>query len=216
MTNKEYLAEDTRNEEGLRLESYIEKISGKWHIAYGHLLEQDQSESELEIMGLEEELDNWEGFTVTEEQAEALLQQDIQDAIDSLAPTWSVDDLEALDRERYVALISMTFQMGGHKVQNGFPSFVKAVLNEDWDRAADEMMWSNGLKKQRRSRWYKQTPDRCQLMADRMRNGTPNEVPIKTESIDTPVSVELGEVPTHEIFANIDAHLNELKSRLES
>ena len=211
MTNKERLAEDTRHEEGLEIEAYIDKISKKWHIAYGHLLDQVQTDAELEIMGIEEEPDSWEGFSVTKEQAEALLYQDIEDAIVSLAPTWTEDDLEALDTERYIALISMTYQMGGHKVQNGFPAFTQAVLNEDWDRAADEMMWRDGLKKQKRSAWYRQTPDRCQRMANRMRTGV-----IETDSTEPDDAPEASVFDMADLSTLSDAELISAQNKIHA
>ena len=75
----------------------------------------------------------------------------------------------------------MAFQMGGFKIQKKFPSFVKAMKEERWDDAADEMEWSNGKTKQRRSAWWKQTEKRCKEMADRMRHGT-----IKTAEVEIP------------------------------
>jgi len=36
------------------------KVQGKWHIGSGHLLDQAQSDEELEAMGLDDELDDWE------------------------------------------------------------------------------------------------------------------------------------------------------------
>ena len=50
------------------------------------------------------------------------------------------------------------------------------------------MLWSNGLKKQRRSAWYKQTPDRCQEMADRMRNGTTSPSQQRSDQADAPLA----------------------------
>ena len=120
-----------------------------------------------------------------------LLDIDIDDAIESLAPTWEPEELEAWDPERFIALLAMTFQIGGFGVQRKFPSFVKAVQDEDWDRAADEMMWSNGLKKQRRSTWWKQTSERCEEMADRMRTGHSRNISQLNndpEQVDTPLA----------------------------
>ena len=168
----ELLKEDLRKDEGFEDTTYPGPVTGEPHIGYGHLLGQSQTDDELEVMDLDDELDDWTGFRITVEQAEKLLDIDIGDAIESLAPTWTPEQLEALDPERYIALMSMAFQIGGFGIQRKFPSFVKAIQGEDWDRAAEEMLWSNGLKKQRRSAWYKQTPNRCQEMADKMRNGT--------------------------------------------
>ena len=133
-----------------------------------------------------------------------MLDIDIDDAIESLAPTWTPEELEELDAERFIALISMAFQMGGYSVQKKFPSFVKAVKAEDWDRASKEMVWSNGLKMQRRSAWFKQTPDRCQLMADRMLHGT-----VKEEETGVPENTVLSEYSTKYLLAEIQRRMND-------
>ena len=199
MSNKEILAQEIRDDEGLKLIAYPGPKTKKLHIGYGHLLEQEQHEEELRAIGLEDELDDWTGFEITKEQAEALLFIDIEDAIEGLYPSkkyigWTEEQLDELDPERYIALLSMAFQLGGEGVRRKFPSFVKAVKSEDWERAADEMLWSNGLKKQRRSQWYKDTPDRCQLMADRMRKGV-----IKGDSTETSA-----DAPSASVLNDID------------
>ena len=183
MNNLEYLKRGIKHEEGEKRDDdgnhivYPGPKTKKPHIGWGHLLGQEQSEEELEAMGLEEPLEDWWGFTITDEIAERLLDIDIGDAIESLHPTkrldgWTEEQLEELDPERYVALINMAFQMGGYGVRKKFPSFMKAVKAEDWDRAADEMMWSNGLKKQKRSQWWHDSSERCELMAEKMRSGS--------------------------------------------
>lgn len=181
MNNLEALQAHIAEEEGLKLVAYMDTL-GKYHIGYGHLLDQDQTDAELEIMGLEEERESWEGFTITEEQAKELRDVDIQEAVESLAPTFEERDLEMLTPDRYIAIISMSFQMGGFGIQKRFPAFCKAVHDEDWDRAADEMMWRDGLKKQKHSLWYTQTPHRCQRMADAMRTGSFGDKPSDTTS----------------------------------
>ena len=213
MQNREHLKKHLKAEEGLKLQAYPEKISGLWHIGYGHLLQgQDQTDAELDIMGLEEEPNTWEGFTITHAQADALLEQDIQDAVASLAPTWSENDLQALNPNRFIALIAMAFQIGGYGVQRKFPAFVQAVQNADWNRAADEMLWRNGLKKQKRSAWYTQTPTRCQTMATAMRTGTGLIESRESTQEGTYISEE---TPTQALFESLETTLAVLKSRID-
>ena len=181
MNNIELLKVELRKDEGVELKAYPGPVTGLPHIGIGHLLAQEQSEEELEAIGIDDELEDWWELEITPEQAEALLDIDVQEAIESLAPTWTEEELQALDPERFIALISMAFQMGGFKIQKKFPSFVKAMKEERWDDAADEMEWSNGKTKQRRSAWWKQTEKRCKEMADRMRHGT-----IKTAEVEIP------------------------------
>ena len=187
MTNRELLVHELVEDEGIKLKTYPGPVTGEPHTGIGHLLSQAQSDEELEIMGLDEELDDWYELEITEDQAYKLLDVDINDAIESLAPTWTPQELDEMDGERYIALLSMAFQVGGFGVQRKFPSFVKAVKAQDWDRASKEMLWSNGLKMKRRSAWYKQTPTRCQAMADRMRHGTiTSETPLPSLSDEPP------------------------------
>ena len=204
MTNRELLKKELVADEGVELKTYPGPVTGKPHVGIGHLLDQEQSEAELEAMGLDDELEDWYELEITEDQAYKLLDIDIDDAIESLAPTWTPEELEELDAERFIALISMAFQMGGYSVQKKFPSFVKAVKAEDWDRASKEMVWSNGLKMQRRSAWFKQTPDRCQLMADRMLHGT-----VKEEETGVPENTVLSEYSTKYLLAEIQRRMND-------
>lgn len=211
-TNREILKAEVRSDEGFDDTTYPGPVTGLPHIGYGHLLGEEQTDEELQALGLDDELEDWTGYKISVEQAERLLDIDIDDAMESLAPTWTVADLEALDTERFIALMSMAYQMGGYKIQRKFPSFVKAMKAEDWDRAADEMLYSNGLRKEKRSAWYQQTPERCQEMADRMRNGTPTDESPEAEALQES-SPAVGQVLSR--FAT-DAILGELKRRIEA
>lgn len=221
-SNREYLENIIREEEGKKLNDkglhivYKGPKTGWPHVCFGHLLHFEQSEEELAAMGLAEEPDDWfaAGLEFTDETAEKLLQIDIEDAIESLEstkkyPGFTEDELEALDPERYVALINMAFQLGGAGVRRKFPSFVKAVHAEDWDRAADEMLWSNGLLKQKRSQWWIDTPERCELMAEKMRNGT--VVPDPEPELQ-PVSTPNDPDPNNQVLVEIQQNLDHLKS----
>ena len=148
--------------------AYFEPISKMWHIAYGHLLDAEQSNRELKAMGLDDELDNWEGFTIADGVEEELLDIDIDDTLKMLYVSFDEHELGNLDSVRFISLFSMAYQQGSVVK---FPAMIEAIKREYWDRAADEMLWSCGLKKQRRSIWYKQTPERAQKMSDAMRHG---------------------------------------------
>ena len=224
MKNIDYMKAGIKEEEGeVRDESGKHKVypgpkTKKPHVGWGHLLGQEQSEEELAAMGLDEELDDWWQFTITDEVSEALLDIDIQDAIEGLHPTkrldgWTEEQLEELDPERYVALINMAFQMGGYGVRKKFPSFMKAVKAEDWDRAADEMMWSNGLKKQRRSQWWNDSWERCELMAEKMRNGTVAKIASPDPEYYDP---EKHSDDANTLIAEIREKLNKLEEMLDS
>ena len=219
MSNLEHLKAHMRDDEGEKLNDegfhivYPGPKTKKPHCCYGHLLSIQQSEAELDAMGLEEEPEDWfaADLAFSNETAELLLDIDIEEAIEGLAsskryPGWTEEELEALDPERYIALISMAFQLGGPGVRRKFPSFVKAVHAEDWNRAADEMVWSNGLTKQKRSQWYIDTPGRAQEMSDRMRYGSESKsaFPEAVEYRDTLI----------EKFETIETLLAEIKKEI--
>ena len=161
-------------------------VNGKYHIGYGHLLEGEQQDKELEIMGLEDELDDWKGFTINEEQAQALFGVDVEDAQEAAGLSFTREELTEMSSERWAVIISMCFQMGS---VTKFKSFIAAVKAGDWGRAADEMLWSNGLKKQRRSAWYKETPRRCEKASEIMRGEAPiQSQPDPTALTDSEIS----------------------------
>lgn len=174
---------DARDEKG---DHIAHRVKGKWHIAFGHLLDDEQTDEELKIMGLEDELDDWEGFTVNEEQAHALFEMDVREAIRASSLSFSEVELRELNDTRWAIIISMCYQMGSVVK---FTHFIEAVKKKHWARAADEMLWSNGLKKQKRSAWYIETPKRCQRAADAMLAGSFFEQQTKTPP--TKIRVEL-------------------------
>ena len=169
MKNNEVLRQLLIEEEGCDLEAYKDS-EDIWTIAIGHNLEVDQTPEELAILGLEDELEDWEGFTITEEQAFQLFDLDVEEAVNDLYPAFTDEDLSKLNDTRYAVIVSMVFQMGGAGVRK-FKNFVQAVKTEDWDTAAAEMIYANP-KVKRHSKWYTQTPERCQRAADAMRTGS--------------------------------------------
>ena len=213
MTNKESLEHMLKEEEGFRSEEYPDPNGKSTCIGYGHKLTENgvtvaQSPEELGAMGLEEELDDWSTLTITEEQGEALLQVDIEDAIESLESSkkykgFTEEELEALDPERFIAIINMAFQMGGAGIRQKYPSFVKAMHAKDYNWAADEMLWSNGKVRKKHSLWYQQTPTRCQLMSDMIRHGSQS----KKLLVEKETSTDISQISTAEL-------MDELKNRL--
>lgn len=62
--------------------------------------------------------------------------------------------------ECLMILTNMAFQLGRNRLA-GFKKVKQAILESKWDVAADEML---------DSAWRKQTPRRCEELAERMRN----------------------------------------------
>lgn len=177
--------------EGFSLEAYKDSEKKLWHIGIGHLLEQEQSEEELDVLGADFDEDNPEGFTITEEQAYALFDIDVQDALDDIYPFFTLEQLDELGEVRRSVIIEMTFQMGGGSLRK-FKNFKQAVLDEDWEKAAYEMVTGS---KGGPSKWMKQTPNRCQSAANAMESGYFAEYQ-DTPTADTETDADAVDIPT--------------------
>lgn len=153
-------------EEGFNPKAH--KVDGKWHVGYGHCLDQEQDDDELEVMSLDDELEDWEGFELTQEQCDQLFAIDVEDALHSVSREFTIEQLNALGEVRSSLILAMAFQMGSVRP---FKAFRGAVHEQDWDKAAEEMLWSNSELKNKRSKWYLDTPERCQRASDAMRVG---------------------------------------------
>lgn len=96
---------------------------------------------------------------ITEDEAMDLLVTDLDRAKAEVATAfpWSI----RLDDVRQSVLIEMAFQLGIGGVQK-FKKMINALREDDYTRAADEMLNSN---------WYNQTPKRCKELSEIMRNG---------------------------------------------
>ena len=182
------------DEEGCKLEAY-QDTGGKWHIGVGHNLEIEQSEEELEALGTSVSASNWAGFKITEKQAEALLDIDIEDAVDDLYPTFDGEELMTLNRARYAVLISMVFQLGGRGFRK-FKNFINAVKEFDWNTAADEML---------KSRAYNQTPQRWLRASQAMRTGVfeKYETPENVDTTSFEPEASLGAYTSAELLAEL-------------
>ena len=158
----------TIDHEGIRCKAYqdSEKI---WTVGIGHNCENEQHDDELEVFGYEDDLpEDLSTIEITEEQAYALFDIDVHDAIESMPDDFTPEFLQSLGEHRAAALLGMCFQIGSI---SKWKNLCNAVRNEDWERAANEMLYSNGLTKNRPSLWHTQTPKRCEEAAEAMRTG---------------------------------------------
>ena len=214
MVTKTLLKTILEEEEGLKLTTYPGPVTGLPHIGIGHLLGQEQDERELRILGLEDELEDWTDFTITTDQAYQLLDYDIDQSIERLPLILDERTLETIGESRRTVLCLMEFQMGVGGIQK-FKSFLQALKDGDWDRAADEMLWSNGLRKQRRSAWYQQTPDRCQEMADIIRSGVIQGKGVQEEGTKTDTDLLKTDTDLAQAIQALNTELVKLKDRVQ-
>lgn len=129
--------------EGFRDTVYEDSL-GKATIGYGHLVTyKDKFEPEKKY---------------SKEMLDELFEGDFQNAVDNADYLIKSNELEINSIAREI-LIEMVFQLGIGNVSK-FKNMIKALQEKDYVTAGDEMI---------QSRWYKQTKERCQKLADIMR-----------------------------------------------
>jgi lysozyme len=131
-----------RQHEGLRLESY-QDTEGTLTIGYGHNLEA-------------------RGITITEDQAEALLQEDVQDVQEQLARAlpWLETALQD-DPVRQAVILDMAFNLGIRGLLR-FRKLRTALQDHAYEEAAREMLDST---------WAHQVGRRATRLAKMMQSG---------------------------------------------
>jgi lysozyme len=94
----------------------------------------------------------------SDDEVELMFQNDFEKALKGAV---SFPWYSKLDETRAGVIIEMCFQLGVFGVAR-FKKMAEAIMREDWECAADEML---------DSKWHKQTPARCRRLADLMRKG---------------------------------------------
>ena len=198
------------DEEGYDPRAHL--VDGKWHIGIGHNLDIEQSEEELEILG--EYDDPSKLVLVTQDDANALFDIDVADALDDIQPTFTPAELEELGEVRRAVILSMVFQVGGAGFRK-FKNFIAAVKYGDFETAAVEMMDSLAAR---------QTPARWERASEAMRTGVFDKYQVANLSnysdaeIKAEYETRFGEVEEiHEIpdVASDDTPEPELEPELE-
>jgi len=101
------------------------------------------------------------GFTYIEkDEADAVLQIKLRKIIESDLFVFS-KEIAHLNETRLLVIIEMLYQLGVAGVK-GFKQFRKAILAEDWAECRIQML---------DSLWHKQTPNRCERLADEFEKG---------------------------------------------
>lgn len=148
MTDIERAKARCQKHEGLRLTRY-RCSNGRWTIGYGHLCSADQR-------------------PITRVEAAMMFDSDWKKRENRIRKLLDDREIEGLDDVRFGVLVEMCFQLGP---PYDFPSMLRAIRRGNWQRAAAEMMWSNGLTQDKRSDWWDDTPERCELLAKIMETG---------------------------------------------
>ena len=132
---KEYIKEN----EGLRLKPY-KCSAGKSTIGWGR---------------------NLDDKGISENEAELMLTEDINDCIDSLCSIFNYLGLRLLSEKRQLVLIDMIFNLGASRFSK-FKKMIQAVKDRDFEEAAKQLL---------ESRYAKQVPNRANRNAEMMREG---------------------------------------------
>lgn len=150
MLDFEALKERLKTEEGVRLIPYRDS-RGFWTAGVGHNLEAHCSRPELtEIIRKK---------SITQNQAEQWLEDDIHDALTSCRECF--DFFEGLSDNRQSVLVDFMFNLGRAKVC-AFHRMIESLQDEDYATAATEML---------NSRWAEQVGVRAIKLAQMMRDG---------------------------------------------
>ena len=142
MKNIDRVKDDLKRHEGVVLQVYRDSV-GLPTVGVGHLV---RPEDNLQV-----------GQTITPEQCEALLEKDMQSAIQGCERLFP--DFNEMREELQLILANMMFNLGPERLA-GFKKFLAAVKERDYQQAADEMM---------DSQWYRQVKKRGEELVTRMR-----------------------------------------------
>jgi lysozyme len=138
--DKVKLAEELHDDEGFRDHAYQDS-EGYWTIGYGRLI------------------DKRKGGRITQEEADYLLDNDIEEKYHGLitALPWVTDHPDHVQR----ALCNMCFQLGVAGLL-GFKRTLALIQAKKYEEAANNAMLS---------KWSKQTPERAKRVTDMIRLG---------------------------------------------
>jgi lysozyme len=93
------------------------------------------------------------GLTMTQEEAETQLDEDLSIAIERAKIYVAPIEFETLTEGRQRALVNMSFQLGGNLFH--FRKMHQAIIDDDWSRVADEAVdsqWFTQTQLRRKSR----------------------------------------------------------------
>jgi len=121
--------------------------AGHWTIGWGWNMDANPLPEDIRIYL------NYNGF-IAPSHAERLLTISIEHAIEECKGLWQ--DFESFPLNAQEALIDVVFNMGAGKIKNKFPSFCTAVDDQQWERAANELKYTDGQKKTKLSAYWTQ------------------------------------------------------------
>ena len=143
--NKDKLREELADDEGCKLEIYLDHL-GLPTFGIGHLVVEQDPEHGQAV-----------GTAVSEERVRQVFALDIASTLDECQVLYP--DFDDLPEECQLIIANMMFNMGRPRLSK-FKGMKAGVDAKDWNRAADEMV---------DSRWHDQVPNRAKRLVKRMR-----------------------------------------------
>ena len=134
-----------RFEEGYRLCAYKDSL-GYWTIGIGTLLSKDPKA-------------NFKGVCWSEAKVKEEFTKRFNNAVAGAKRIFP--DFDTYSFNRRLALVDMVYQLGEAGLK-GFVNSVRLVKEQQWEKAADNML---------KSKWAKQTSARAKRTTDKIRNG---------------------------------------------
>ena len=143
------MIEDLKNEikadEGCVNSVYLDHLNLKT-LGVGHL-----------VTEWDEEYDKPVGTTVSDDRVNELFEKDINVTLEECR--YLYDDFDSLPEEVQKIIGNMMFNLGRPRLSR-FHKMKKAVLDKDWQEAANQMQ---------DSKWYEQVTNRAERLCQRMR-----------------------------------------------
>jgi|TARA_R100001443_G_scaffold2676_8_gene8797 lysozyme len=144
------MIEDLKNEikadEGCVNSVYLDHLNLKT-LGVGHL-----------VTEWDEEYDQPVGTIVSDDRVNELFEKDINVTLEECR--YLYDDFDSLPEEVQKIIGNMMFNLGRPRLSR-FHKMKKAVLDKDWQEAANQMQ---------DSKWYEQVTNRAERLCERMRN----------------------------------------------
>lgn len=148
-------------DEGLKLSVYRD-TEGYWTVGIGHLLSKKPSIAVAKSV-LDSQIGRKTNGIITEAEARKLFQGDVDKAIQQIKLNSTLSPLYiSYDATRRLALINMVFQLGVDGAA-GFKNSLTLVQDGAYNQALINL---------RKSRWYKQTPNRAERISQVLATGT--------------------------------------------
>tara|TARA_R100001510_G_scaffold57150_1_gene64345 strand:+ start:20253 stop:20696 length:444 start_codon:yes stop_codon:yes gene_type:complete len=144
----EELKNEIKADEGCVNSIYLDHLNLKT-CGVGHLLTEWDAEYDSPV-----------GTEISEERVNELFEKDIEVTLDECR--YLYENFDDLPTEVQKIIGNMMFNLGRPRLSR-FHKMKKAVLNKDWQEAANQM---------KDSKWYTQVTNRAERLCERMRNVT--------------------------------------------